>query len=252
MKVGYAILYMDGELVISKNHTLLKRTIKKDYGEFEDTNVPWIDELEQIEKVQILDQVKSNCMKAWFEDCLNLTTLINFKDLDTSDCTDFSEMFYNCQSLQELNELQNWDVSNGTDFSSMFYSCESLQDLNRLQNWNVSNCNDFSRMFNNCKSLQNLNGLQNWNVSNCNDFSRMFSNCKSLQNLNGLQNWNMSNSIKFSCMFEFCTLLNEIYLSNTLDILKKEMFNKCNKTLKIHWKNHIYTYADLLEYQTIY
>jgi len=49
-------------------------------------------------------------------------------------------------------------------------------------------------------------------------------------------------------MFEFCTLLNEIYLSNTLDILKKEMFNKCNKTLKIYWKNHIYTYEDLLEY----
>ena len=29
MKVGYAVLYEDGELVISKNHTLLQKKIKK-------------------------------------------------------------------------------------------------------------------------------------------------------------------------------------------------------------------------------
>ena len=80
----------------------------------------------------------------------------------------------------------------------------------------------------------------------------MFSNCESLQDINELQNWDVSSGKDFSSMFEFCTLLNEIYLSNTLDILKKEMFNQCNKTLKIYWKNHIYTYEDLLEYQRIY
>ena len=43
MKVGYAILYDDGELVISKNHTILSKTIDIDYGEFEDDdfNSPW-------------------------------------------------------------------------------------------------------------------------------------------------------------------------------------------------------------------
>ena len=107
-------------------------------------------------------------------------------------------------------------------------------------------------MFGYCKSLQDLNELQNWNVSNGTNFSRMFGYCMSLQDLNELQYWNVSNGTNFSYMFEFCTLLKEIYLSNTLDILKKEMFNKCNKTLKIHWKKHIYTYTDLLEYQTIY
>ena len=56
MKVGYAVLYTDGTLVISKNHSLLKRKIIKDYGEFEDINVPWKKESEQIKKVQILDR----------------------------------------------------------------------------------------------------------------------------------------------------------------------------------------------------
>jgi len=225
MKVGYVVLYEDGELVISKNHTLLQKKIIKDYGKFEDTDVPWINKSSQIKNVQILDQVKSNYMKEWFMNCKNLTTLINLKKLDVSDCTNFSSMFSFCKSLQNIKGLQNWDISNGTDFS---------------------------RMFTYCKSLQNINELQNWNVSNGTDFSRMFSFCKSLQNIKELQNWNVSNGKYFSCMFEFCTLLNEIYLSNTLDILKKEMFNKCNKTLKIYWKNHIYTYEDLLEYQRIY
>ena len=96
MKVGYAVLYTDGTLVISKNSTLSNKNITKDYGEFEDINVPWKDESLKIKKIQILDPVKSNCMKVWFENCIYLTTLINFKDLDTSNCTDFSKIFYNC------------------------------------------------------------------------------------------------------------------------------------------------------------
>ena len=198
MKVGYVILYEDGELVISKNHTLLQKKIIKDYGEFEDTDVPWKNETNKIKKVRILDQIKSNYVKEWFKGCINLTTLINFKKLDVSDCTDFSSMFTYCKSLQNVNELQTWNVSNGTDFSFMFFYCSSLQNLNELKYWNVSNGVDFAGMFYNCKSLQ------------------------------------------------------EISLSNTLDILKEEMFYNCNSNLKIHWKNHTYTYEDLLEYETIY
>ena len=171
MKVGYAVLYEDGELVISKNHTLLQKKIIKDYGEFEDTNVPWKNESSQIKRVQILDQVKSTCMREWFKMCNNLTTLLDFQNLDVSDCTDFSYMFQDCNSLQDLNELQNLNVSNGTDFSYIFYHCNSLE---------------------------------------------------------------------------------EILLSNTFKNLTKEMFKICNPNLKIHWKNHIYLYDDLLEYGKIY
>ena len=55
MKVGYAVLYEDGELVISKKHTVLKRKVIKDYGEFEDIKFPWKNESNKIKKVQILD-----------------------------------------------------------------------------------------------------------------------------------------------------------------------------------------------------
>ena len=89
-------------------------------------------------------------------------------------------------------------------------------------------------MFYRCKSLQNLNELQTWNISNGIDFSCMFANCKSLQDLNGLQNWNVSNSTKSLDIFYNCQSLQEISLSNTLDILTKDMFEKCNPNLKIH------------------
>ena len=252
MKVGYVVLYEDGELVISKNHTLLQKKIKKYYGEFEDKDVPWKNDFNKIKKVQILNQVKSNCVKEWFEDCINLTKLINFKNLDISDCTDFSYMFFYCKSLQNINALQNWNVSNGEDFSYMFRNCDSLQNINGLQNWNVSNGTNFSGMFYSCQLLKDLNGLSNWNVSNGTNFSGMFAFCESLQNINGLENWNISNGVNFSFMFKYCKLLQNILLPNTLSILRKDIFYKCNPTLKIHWKNHIYTYEDLLEYRTIY
>ena len=171
MKVGYAILYEDGELVISKNHTILSRKIYKDYGEFEDTSVPWKNESKNINKVKILDQVKSNCMKEWFDDCTNLTSLIDFTNLDISDCEDFSWMFRYCTALQNISALESWNVSNGTDFSWMFANCKLLKDIS---------------------------------------------------------------------------------LQNTLKYLSKGMFYECNSNLKIHWKNHTYTYEDLLEYEKLF
>lgn len=126
MKVGYVVLYEDDKLVISKDYIILPKKIKIDYGEFEDTLVQWKNNSNEIKKVQILDQVKSNCTSEWFDGCINLTTLIDFKNLDVSDYADFSYMFRNCESLQDLKGLQNC--------RNMFSFCKSLQDLKGLQN----------------------------------------------------------------------------------------------------------------------
>ena len=107
-------------------------------------------------------------------------------------------------------------------------------------------------MFFNCILLTDLSELQTWNVSKCTNFLCMFANCESLQDINGLQTWNIYNGTNFSWMFASCKSLQDISLSDTLNCLTKEMFNKCNPNLKNHWKNNIYTYEDLLAYQTIY
>ena len=250
MKVGYVVLYEDGELVISKKHTVLQKKIEKDYGEFEYINIPWKNDKKKIKQVRILNQIKSNYMRSWFEDCYNLTTLIDFQNLDVSDCEDFKFTFYCCKSLTDISSLKNWDVSNGRDFASMFDHCESLMNISTLANWNVVNGKDFFRMFAYCKLLTDISSLKNWNVSNGTDFSFMFRNCQSLQNLKGLQNWNVVNGENFNGMFNYCVSLKEIHLPDTLCNLKANMFKDCNSNLKIHWKGKIYTYEDLLEYKS--
>lgn len=72
MKVGYVVLYQDGELVLSKDHTILSKPVEMDYGEFEDINVPWRSKKQFIVSVRILNQLKVNHMKSWFYNCEKL------------------------------------------------------------------------------------------------------------------------------------------------------------------------------------
>ena len=159
MKVGYAVLYKDGTLTISKKHTILQKPIYKDYGEFEDMNIPWINDTDEIKIVKILNQVKSKYMNSWFHNCKNLTTLINFQNLDVSDCENFANLFFYCKLLTNISSLKDWDVSNGKKFYGMFYQCSSLKDISVLQNWDVSNGKEFHYMFEYCYSLKNISAL---------------------------------------------------------------------------------------------
>ena len=115
MKVGYAVLYEDGELVISADSIKLsKKSIifflkkrYKDYGKFDDDNIPWKEDSKKIKTIQILDQVKANCMNTWFEDCYNLTTLIDFQNLNVSNCENFGLTFCGCESLINISSLKD-------------------------------------------------------------------------------------------------------------------------------------------------
>ena len=176
MKVGYVVLYEDGTLVISKKHTILQKPIYKDYGEFDDDNVPWEREYNKIKTVQIMDQVKSNCMKNWFENCINLTTLIDFQNLDVSDCEDFSYLFFNCKLLTNISSLKDLDVSNGKNFDSMFFACQSLTDISVLGNWQMFNGKNLITMFGNCINLRKIqlpNTLKSLNY-------QIFTGCSSM------------------------------------------------------------------------
>ena len=126
-------------MIISKTHTILSKTVYKDYGEFDDDYVPWKYDVSYIKTIRIYDFIKSNCMKSWFQDCENLTTLIDFQNLDISTCEDFSSLFSDCNNLMNINSLQNWNVSNGKDFYDMFTYCKQLKSIqlpNTLKNIN--------------------------------------------------------------------------------------------------------------------
>ena len=250
MKVGYVVLYEDGELVISKEYTILQKPILENFGEFDAKIVPWqLDDMcFKIKQVRILDKVKTNYMRSWFQDCLYLTTLLDFQNLDVSDCKDFSYAFYSCLNLNSLVPLKDWNVSNGVTFKRMFMKCTSLETLKGLNTWDVSNGENFYGMFRHCETLKDMSSLKNWNVSNGEDFMDMFYNCRSLINIE-MGNWNLSNGKYFSNMICNCICLKIIQLPNTLKKLNYQIFKDCNLNLNISWKGKNYMYDDLIEYQ---
>ena len=80
----------------------------------------------------------------------NIKTIKKLKDLDTSNVTSMSTMFYFCSSLTSL-DLSNFNTSKVTDIQSMFGSCSSLKDvyitveatLNKLTNNLTSQGTDY-------------------------------------------------------------------------------------------------------------
>ena len=72
---------------------------------------------------------------------------------DTSNGTNFSDMFRDCKELTSIPAL---DTSNGTNFSNMFRDCKELTSIPQLNLTKVTT-NKFISMFSDCDALVDLN-----------------------------------------------------------------------------------------------
>ena len=94
---------------------------------------------------------------------------LDITNLDTSQITNMSELFYGIKMIQNL-DLSKWDVSNVKNMKDMFSNSNFNGDIS---NWDVSNVEDMRGMFSNSK----FNGdISNWDVSNVEDMEGMFYN----------------------------------------------------------------------------
>ena len=84
----------------------------------------------------------------------NLLKTFNVSNLDTSQVTNMSNMFYACMGLTSL-DLSNFDTSKVTNMSDMFGGCMGLTSLD-LSNWNISKVRDIGSMFKGCASLRTI------------------------------------------------------------------------------------------------
>ena len=114
----------------------------------------------------------------WFSDMGKLTTIDGIGNLNTSQVTVMSEMFYGCNQLGNL-DLTSLNTSNVTDMSSVFRNCSALTSLD-LTGWNTKKVTDMSNMFRECSVLEAIYVDSNWSTQAVTGSNNMFSNCTQL------------------------------------------------------------------------
>ena len=114
----------------------------------------------------------------WFSDMGKLTTIDGIGNLNTSQVTVMSEMFYGCTQLGNL-DLTSLNTSNVTDMSSVFRNCSALTSLD-LTGWNTKKVTDMSNMFRECSVLEAIYVDSNWSTQAVTSSNNMFSNCTQL------------------------------------------------------------------------
>ena len=156
----------------------------------------------------------------------NLKSIQGLENLDTSQVTDMSEMFYNCENLTSL-DLSHFDTSQVTDMSDMFWYCESLTNLD-LSHFDTSQVTDMEEMFLRCDRLTSLD-LSHFDTSQVTHMSSMFEYCENLTSLD-LSHFDTSQVTDMHEMFYYCENLTSLDLSHfdTSQVTDmEEMFDHC-------------------------
>ena len=158
---------------------------------------------------------------------------IEIKLVEKKKITDMSKMFCNCMNLYSLPDISNWDTSLVTNMSFMFCCCISLASFEGISKWNISNVSNISFMFWGCSTLKEIPDISNWNTAHVTDMSYLFNRCLSLGSLPDISKWDVSRVTKMDYMFNRCQSLTSLPDINKWDIEKikeiKGMFNQCNK-----------------------
>ncbi len=195
------------------------------------TTARWFRGMERLKSVTGLGNLNTSQvtdMSYMFYDCWQLPSLnLDFSSWNTGKVTNLSNMFYNCRAFVSLN-LSNWNVSNVTNMGSMFESCNQLIALN-LSGWNTAKLTNLTNMFVGCTRLGSLD-VRGWTNTLITDMSDFFANLYSLININ-LTNFKTPAVTNMAGMFRGCQALTSLDLSsfNTAKVTDmNNMFYNCN------------------------
>ena len=173
---------------------------------------------------------------SWLQSLLALETVEGLENLNTSQVTNMSRMFYENTALKAI-DLSHFQTENVTDMSKMFYYCLALKKLD-ISNFNTKNVTDMSKMFAGCQSLKSLK-IKHFNTKKVEKMDGLFSECYALTSLD-LSNFNTEKVKSMEGMFDQCRALTSLDLSNfnTEEVKSmKRMFNGCKSLKKINISN---------------
>ena len=231
---------------------------------------PWYDYRTEISDVRLLGNIHAKTCRRMFAEFnsayIRSNTILDLSNLDTSEVTDMSGMFYAC-NCKGLN-LEGIDTSNVINMSAMFYDFKEELDLSsfdtrnvtdmsgmfmggykdpgfsatvslNLSSFNTEKVTDMSLMF--YDTYFDLSGLNlgNFDTENVIDMGGMFCDCDSLTTLN-LNNFDTSNVKTMGSMFSGCSSLTTLDVSS-FDTKKvtdmNYMFSGCSSLAELNLKN---------------
>ena len=105
-----------------------------------------------------MEDARPTGTKWWFWNLTNLTTIEGLANLNTSEVTDMSYMFYFCSSLTSL-DVSSFNTGKVSDMEGMFSYCSSLTTINCDADWSTGSASA-GYMFYGCTSLVGGNGTK--------------------------------------------------------------------------------------------
>ena len=162
----------------------------------------------------------------WFDECSNLTSVIDIENLKLDRATDISWMFRMCSGLTTL-DVRSWNTANVTEMGGLFYGCTSLTSLD-VSSFNTQKVTNMESMFGECHALTSVD-VSSFNTENVTNMDFMFG-ATAISELN-LSNFNTDKVTNMRWMFSgvgVTSVLKTVNLSgfNTSKVTNMEgMFN---------------------------
>ena len=239
----YATMYTDGTLAFSNSNTKMSdKTVYKEFGDvakakfsysFDSqalisyTSSPWASDRNSIKTIIFVNKCVPYYSTAnWFFELQSLTEIKNLHNLDVSNVTDMSRMFYGCNQLTTI-DVTSFDTSNCTNMHDMFSACTNLTTVD-VSGFNTSKVTNMIGMFYNCARLKELN-LTNFDTRNVTTMQAMFCGCNRLTTLD-LSSFNTKKVTDMYSFFAYCRNLTSIYVGSnwsTSQANTSNMFSNC-------------------------
>ena len=152
----------------------------------------------------------------------NYTTITEINLSDTSDGTNFEQMFSFGSRLTTINNL---DTRNGTNFRDMFFGCSSLTEQPSVD---TSKSTSVQSMFNGCLKIVEF---KNMNTSNVDMFVSLYNGCSSATIFPQLDT---SNGTSFGSMYYGCSSATTFpQLDTSKGTFFENMYRNCYKAVKV-------------------
>jgi len=182
---------------------------------------PWLSHSADIRNIVFSAPIDAGPqLRNLFRGLENLETVSGLENINTTNVTNMTAMFFGATNLTSIYGLANWDTSNVTRMDFMFRDARSLAHGVDISGWDVGRVVTMERMFINANALPSLD-LSNWNTQSVTDMDQMFRGATSLVTVGDLSGWNTANVRYMSSMFRYTHALQSLDLSgwNTVSVV---------------------------------